>query len=89
MTNTDKLRQHYLSIPHYHFDMTIDDYHFSDKEQADIAKYGNWFQAIWNDKVPLVTDKLKSFYAAKNPNCTNRGKFEELWYQYKLRELPF
>ena len=46
MTNTDKLRQHYLTMPHYHFDMTIDDYHFSDKEQADIAKYGNWFQAI-------------------------------------------
>jgi hypothetical protein len=39
--------------------------------------------------VPLVTDKLKSFYVAKNPNCKNRSKFEELWYQYKLRELPF
>jgi len=38
-TNTDKLRQHYLTMPHYHFDMTIDDYHFSDKEQADIANY--------------------------------------------------
>ena len=48
MTNTDKLRQHYPTMPHYHF---------SDKEQADIAKYGNWFQAIWDDKVPLVTDK--------------------------------
>jgi len=89
MDNTDKLRQHYLTMPRYHFDMTIDDYHFSDKERADITKYGNWFQAIWNDQVPLVTDKLKHFYTAKNPNCTDRGKFEELWYQYKLRELPF
>jgi hypothetical protein len=84
MTNTDKLRQHYLSMPCYHFDMMIDDYPFSNKEQGDIAKYGNWFQAIWDDKVPLVTDKLKSFYAAKNPNCAVRGKFEELWYQYKI-----
>ena len=89
MTNTDKLRQYYLTAPHYHFDMTIDDYPFSDKDQADIAKYGNWFQAIWDDKVPLVTDKLKSFYVAKKSNCSDRGKFEELWYQYKLRELPF
>ena len=61
----------------------------TDKEQADIAKYGNWFQAIWNDKVPLVTDKLKRFYDAKNTNSTDRTKYEELWYQYKLRELPF
>jgi uncharacterized protein YifE (UPF0438 family) len=89
MTNTDKLRQHYLTMPRYHFDMTIDDYHFSDKDQTDIAKYGNWFQAIWLGQVPLVTDKLKHFYAAKSPNAKNRGKFEELWYQYKLRELPF
>jgi len=89
MTNTDKLRQHYLTMPHYHFDMTIDDYHFSDKDQADIAKYGNWFQAIWSDNVPLVTDKLKRFYAAKNPNTKDRGKYEELWYQYKKRELSF
>jgi len=89
MTNTDKLRQYYLTMPHYHFDMTIDDYQFSDKDQSDIAKYGNWFQAIWNDKVPLVTNKLKHFYAAKNPNFKGRGKYEELWYQYKLRELPF
>jgi len=77
-------------MPHYHFDTTIDEnYHFSDKEQADIAKYCNWFQAIWNDKVPLVTDKLKRFYAAKNPNFKDRGKYEELWCQYKSRELPF
>jgi len=55
MTNTDKLRQHYLSIPRYHFDMTIDDYHFSDKEQDDIAKYGNWFQAIWKKIVRSLT----------------------------------
>ncbi len=89
MTNTDKLRQHYLKMPNYHFDMTIDDYQFSDKDQSDIAKYGNWFQAIWDGKVPLVTDKLKNFYAAKNSNCKVRGKFEELWYQYKLREIPF
>ena len=89
MTNTEKLRQHYLSMPHYHFDMTIVDCNFSDNDQADIAKYGNWFQAIWSDKVPLVTDKLKRFYAAKNPNAKDSGKYEELWYQYKLRELPF
>jgi hypothetical protein len=57
-------------MPRYHFDMTIDDYHFSDKEQADIAKYGNWFQAIWNDKVPLVTDKQFK------PNIF----FSEHWY---------
>jgi hypothetical protein len=89
MTNTDKLRQYYLTMPNYHFDMTIDDYHFSTKDQADIAKYGNWFQAIWDDQVPLVTDKLKSFYVAKASNAENRGKYAELWYQYKIRELPF
>ena len=89
MIDVDKLRQHYLSMSHYHFDMTIDDYYFSDKDRADIAKYGNWFQAIWEGKVPLVTDKLKRFYVAKNSNAKNRGRYEELWYQYKLRELPF
>lgn len=89
MNSTDKLRQHYLNLPYYHFDITIDDFYFSDQDQIDIAKYGNWFQAIWDDKVPLVTDKLKSFYAAKESSCTDRGRFKELWYQYKLCELPF
>ena len=89
MTNTDKLRQHYLTMPHYHFDMTIDDYHFSDKDISVIIKYGNWFQAIWDKKVPLETDKLKHFYVSKNPKFDGRTKYEELWYQYKKLELPF
>jgi hypothetical protein len=37
----------------------------------------------------LISGNIKEYYAAKNPNCADRGKFEELWYQYKLRELPF
>ena len=52
MNNTDKLRQHYLSMPHYHFDMTIDDYDFSNKDQADIAKYGENYR-LGNGKIRM------------------------------------
>ena len=58
------------------------------KRNEDIAKYGNWFNAIWNRVIPLTTDKLKHFYAAENDNFKGRTKYEDLWYRYKKVENP-
>ena len=63
--NLDGLRQKYLNMPPYVYDVTIGDDLFTEKEISDIARYGNWFNAIWNGDVELKTDKLKHFYGAK------------------------
>ena len=87
--NLDKLRQKYLNMTQYNFDATIRKDLFTEQDIADIEKYGNWFNAIWNNEVPLTTSKLKNFYAAKSKNCEGRTRLEELWYKYKKYELPF
>ena len=87
--NLDELRQKYLNMPHYVYDGTIKEDLFTEQDIANIEKYGNWFNAIWNDEVPLTTPKLKSFYAAKNNKVKGRNRWEELWYKYKQNEIPF
>lgn len=54
-----------------------------------IRKYGNWLAAIWDGKVPLETEKLKHFFAAKQAGFQGRTRIEDLWYRYKLAEVPF
>ena len=87
--NLDKLRQQYLNMPQYNYDGTIREDLFTDQDVANIEKYGNWFNAIWNDEVPLTTSKLKHFYAAKKDNFQGRTRWEDLWYKYKQNEIPF
>jgi len=87
----DELRQEYLNMSPYVFDIVINEDHlFTAKEKEDIAKYGNWFDAIWNGEIPLSTKKLKHFYEAQKDDYKGRTKYEELWYRYKKIEgLPF
>ena len=87
--NLDELRQKYLNMPPYVYDVTIGDDLFTEKEISDIVKYGNWFNAIWNGDVELTTDKLKHFYAAKKDDFKKRTKWEDLWYRYKQNEISF
>ena len=87
--NLAELRQQYLNMPNYIYDGTIRENLFTGKEISDIEKYENQFNAIWNNEVPLITEKLKHFYAAKNKNFKGRTKWEELWYKYKQNEIPF
>jgi len=89
IVNIDELRQTYLNMPPYTYDVANIDDIFTEEEKADIRRYGNWFDAIWSDQVPLTSDKLKRFYDAKFDDCKVRNKYEELWYQYKKRECPF
>jgi hypothetical protein len=51
--NVDELRQQYLQMAPYPFDGTIMEGIFTPDEIAGINKYGYWFEAIWNGKVPL------------------------------------
>ena len=86
-TNIDELREQYLAAP-YNYDPTVEP-HFTGKELDAIKSYGNWFNAIWEDQVPLATDKLQHFYLAKNKLFDSRTKLESLWFRYKSLELPF
>lgn len=84
----DQLRDEYLSKAPYHYDIAVK-VHFTEHELEAIEKYGHWFNAIWEDQVPLVSDKLKHFYLAKNKLFDSRTKIEHLWFRYKRLELPF
>ena len=86
--NVDQLRDEYLSMAPFRYDLTVKS-HFSDKELQAIEKYGYWFNAIWVDQVPLSTDKLQHFYLAKNRLFESRTKLESLWFKYKQLEVPF
>ena len=85
-TNTDNLKEKYLSMAPQPYDQTVD-HHFTDEELQAIKKYGFWLNAIWRDQVPLTSDKLKHFYLAKNRLFEARTKLESLWYKYKNLEL--
>lgn len=87
--NVDELRQKYLNKAPYPIDGTIREGIFTPEEIAGINKYGHWFQAIWDDKVPLTTDKLKRFRRAKELDPSNRNKWEDLWVRYDLERCPF
>ena len=86
--NTDRLRYEYLNMAPFSYDLTVES-HFTDQELSAIERYGHWFNAIWEDQVPLSTDKLKHFYLAKNKLFDSRTKIESLWFRYKQLELPF
>jgi hypothetical protein len=87
--NINELRQQYLEMAPYPFDGTIREGIFTTDEKAAIIKYGHWFEAIWNDKVPLTTDKLKKFRRAKELDPSDRNKWEALWVRYDLERCPF
>jgi len=84
----DELREKYLNMAPYSYDVTVKS-HFTDQEIDAIEKYGHWFEAIWRDQVPLVTDKLRHFYLAKNRLCDSRTKMEDLWFRYTKLKFPF
>ena len=87
-TEIDQLREEYLARGTYPYDPTTTT-HFTDEELVTIEKYGYWFNAIWEDNVPLVTDKLKHFYLAKSRQFHEKTRLEALWFKYKNLELPF
>lgn len=86
--NVDKLREHYLSMGPYPFDEGARSL-FSDKEIDVVRTYGNWFQAIWRNQVPLVTPKLKHFYESRAKGFKGRTRVEDIWFRYKEAEVPF
>lgn len=85
----DRLRQHYLNMAPYEFDHAIPEGLFSDDEIRIVKSYGHWFEAIWEDKVPLETDKLRHFYAAKDLNFSDRTRIEDIWFRYEREKCPF
>ena len=85
----DELRQQYLSKAPYSICDTITEGVFTADELAGIQRYGYWFQAIWDDQVPLATDKLKRFRNARKLNSLDRNKWEDLWVRYDLERCPF
>jgi len=85
---TDELRAIYLEMAPYKYDTNVSQ-HFTDQELKKIKAYGYWFSAIWSDKIPLKTDKLKHFYLSKNELCDDRNQMEQLWYKYTLLTVPF
>jgi uncharacterized protein YifE (UPF0438 family) len=87
--NIDELRQQYLNKAPYPFDGTIREGVFTTAEKAAIKKYGYWFEAIWQDQVPLTTDKLKKFRRAKEMESSKRNKWEDLWVRYNRERCPF
>lgn len=89
MIDIDKLRLSYLAKPAYEYDESIHASMFSDNEIELIKTYGRWFQAIWNNEVPLVTEKLKHFHESKAYGFKGRTKVEDVWYRYKMAEAPF
>ncbi|MCP4596141.1 hypothetical protein [Neptuniibacter sp.] len=84
----EMLRQQYCATPH-EFDAFVPKDKFSAKEIQLITQYGNWFDAIWRGDVPLVTDKLRHFYAARSRNCVGRTGVEEVWFRYDSLRIPF
>lgn len=84
----EQLRESYLGQSPYPYDVTVEG-HFTEQELEAIRMYGHWFNAIWEDRVPLITEKLKHFYLAKNRLFDERTKVEDLWFRYKSFELPF
>jgi uncharacterized protein YifE (UPF0438 family) len=84
----DTLRDHYLSKGPLPYDLTVKK-HFTVSELAAIEKYGHWFSAIWEDQVPLASDKLKHFYLAKNKLFDSRTRLENLWFRYDSLVVPF
>jgi uncharacterized protein YifE (UPF0438 family) len=88
MAHIAKLRDQYTQVP-YVFDMMIDQCEFNSKEQALVERYGHWFEAIWNGDVPLLTDKLKHFYAARDEGFSDRTAVEQIWYLYDKHRIPF
>ena len=87
--NLDELRQHYLQKAPYPFDGTIQEGIFTKDEETAIEKYGYWFEAIWNGKVPLTTEKLKRFHRAKEIVDSERNRWENLWVRYDKERCPF
>jgi hypothetical protein len=87
--NIDELRQYYLNKAPYNFCGTIREGIFTTDEETAITKYGYWFEAIWNDNVPLTTDKLKRFRIAKEINSSERNRWEDLWVRYDQERCPF
>ena len=87
--DTDKLRRHHLNKAPYPYDEFIREGSFTTDEIAAIKKYGYWFEAIWNGKIPLNTDKLKSFGRAKDLKTSGRTKWEKLWIRYERERCPF
>ncbi len=75
--NIDQIRATYLQKAPYQYDPTVRP-HFTDQEIEAIEKYGSWFEAIWEGRVPLATDKLKHFYLAKNRLFRERTKMEDI-----------
>jgi hypothetical protein len=84
----DDLRNKYIEKAPYPYDLTVKA-HFSEQELATIVMYGFWFDAIWKDQVPLITDKLKHFYLAKSRQFDSKTKIEELWFRYNDLIVPF
>lgn len=84
----DRLRQQYCVTPH-EFDAFVPRKEFSENEIRLIIQYGNWFDAIWRDEVPLVTDKLRHFHAAKASNFEGRTGVEEVRFRYDSFRPPF
>ena len=87
--NIDELRKYYLQKAPYPYDRFIEHGAFTSDELAAIQKYGWWFEAIWNNKVPLNTKKLKSFHSARKKNRSERTKWEDLWVRYDQERCPF
>jgi len=88
LTKIDALRDRYLKMTPYLYDANVVE-HFNPDEIKAIQKYGHWFNAIWEDQIPLVTDKLQHFYLAKNRLFEPRTKMESLWFKYKQLATPF
>ena len=87
--NLDELRLHYLNKAPYPIDGMIPKGVFTQDEELAIQKYGYWFEAIWSDKVPLTTDKLKNFANARKLDPSERTKWEKLWIRYDQERCPF
>jgi uncharacterized protein YifE (UPF0438 family) len=84
----DTLRQQYCATPHV-FDDFVSRGQFSEKEIRLITEYGSWFDAIWSDDIPLVTDKLRHFHAARAHGFEGRTSVEEVWFRYDSLRIPF
>jgi uncharacterized protein YifE (UPF0438 family) len=85
----DELREQYISLPAYEYDCSIPAGTFSEEEIRTIKKYGRWLNAIWAGEVSLDTEKLKSFYRAKEFGNEGVTRLERLWVKYKQLECPF
>lgn len=88
MQDVDKLREKYLSMPAYSVEL-MDEGLFNQEELKELAKYGNWFEAICSGKIPLKTEKLKHFNKAQETGYEPKSRLERLWYRYQQAKIPF